>query len=542
MEKISGEISVFIKARVKDIGTQLTLTEKEQGALLERLMRVPNRTYLWVHLTLDIFENTVRVDGDQIVKITSELPKTVDDAYNRILSKSGDPEMALKILHIIVAAARPLTVREMSLAFALKESHRTYNDLDLEPENRFRRVVRHICGLFVTINDSKIYLLHQTAREFLVWNARVNSPQSVPGTLKWKHSLRPQESYGILATICIWHLLLREFESYPLGKDKSPSKYAEDYVFLDYSAKNWAAHLRNSPDEMKKAMTQSILSICDTSSNRFLIWFKIYWTTINTDFPQGFTSLMAASYFGNSFEVVVNRLIERIGSGLERVKQRFRGTDRVNSADKYGRTPLTYAVWSGNVAVVKLLIKAGAKVDLKDEIWGTPLSYAICSGHKEVAELLFRKKTQVDSVDDIIKKLLLSAASEGDEAVVELLLGTDRVDVEVKDRSGQTPLSHAAENGHTAVVNMLLTKVGINARDGSGATALHWAAMGGHVGLISVLLKNGADVEAGDRGGGTPLAWAIQGGSEMSLRMLLAETSNINYVYYLVLVAVIDSK
>jgi hypothetical protein len=54
MEKISREIDIFIKARVHDIGGRLKLRNDEQELLLQKLMDVPNRTYLWVHLTLDL--------------------------------------------------------------------------------------------------------------------------------------------------------------------------------------------------------------------------------------------------------------------------------------------------------------------------------------------------------------------------------------------------------------------------------------------------------------------------------------------------------
>jgi hypothetical protein len=53
IEKISREIDVYINARVKNIGAQLNLRNDEQEFLLQELMRVPNRTYLWVYLTLD---------------------------------------------------------------------------------------------------------------------------------------------------------------------------------------------------------------------------------------------------------------------------------------------------------------------------------------------------------------------------------------------------------------------------------------------------------------------------------------------------------
>jgi ankyrin repeat protein len=53
---------------------------------------------------------------------------------------------------------------------------------------------------------------------------------------------------------------------------------------------------------------------------------------------------------------------------------------------------------------------------------------------------------------------LSSVAENGHEAVVKLLLTTNGVDPDSKDKHGRTPLSWAAENGHEAVVKLLLEK------------------------------------------------------------------------------------
>ena len=308
MKKISREIDIFIKARVHNIGGRLKLRNDEQELLLQELMHVPNRTYLWVHLTLDLIESDIDIDKTGIVNATSHLPKTVDEAYDRILSKSHDSKKAKRILHIIVAAARPLTLKEMALALTIRENHRSYSDVDLKSEDRFRETIRDICGLFVTIIDSRIYLLHQTAKEFLVQNDQEIHPESFHGDLKWKHSLRPPDSHRVLTEICMRYLLFAEFEANPLENDAMLSQYNGSHVFLDYSAKHWAAHVRESHIEVDNVATQSMLRLCDTSSKRCLTWFRIYWASTNTDFPKGFTGLMIASYFG--LAAVVKHLLE----------------------------------------------------------------------------------------------------------------------------------------------------------------------------------------------------------------------------------------
>jgi ankyrin repeat protein len=49
------------------------------------------------------------------------------------------------------------------------------------------------------------------------------------------------------------------------------------------------------------------------------------------------------------------------------------------------------------------------------------------------------------------------AAENGHEAVIKLLLEKN-ADLESKDKNGQTPLLLAAENGHKAVIKLLLEK------------------------------------------------------------------------------------
>ena len=146
----------------------------------------------------------------------------------------------------------------------------------------------------MTIIDSKIYLLHQTAKEFLVQNVSLdvaNPLNHSNGHLQWKFSLWPEDSNRILAEICIWHLLFGEFQTHPLGANGESDKYIDDYVFLNYSAKNWAAHFHAAHIRSDIAIRPLAVRICNTSSQSYLTWLRIYWTTTDMDFPENFTTL-----------------------------------------------------------------------------------------------------------------------------------------------------------------------------------------------------------------------------------------------------------
>jgi ankyrin repeat protein len=129
------------------------------------------------------------------------------------------------------------------------------------------------------------------------------------------------------------------------------------------------------------------------------------------------------------------------------------------------------------MAVVQQLIEAGAQTDLTDEIGGTPMSYALLSGQTAIVELLLKKRPKTGLDDTISGDLLLSAAQKGHNDVVKLLLDSGKVNPNLKNKSGRTPLSLAAENSHDAVLELLLdcSEVDANLKDGTGRTPLSWA-------------------------------------------------------------------
>ncbi|KAL6789680.1 ankyrin repeat-containing domain protein [Trichoderma sp. SZMC 28012] len=579
VEKIASEISLYIKDRVSRIRSNLSLTQKEEKILLEELGAIRNQTYLWVFLTLEWIETEInnKVNEIEIRKVTSTLPRTVDEAYQKILSKSTDVGETKKLLHIVVAAERPLTLAEMELALAIQQHHNSYKGLILRPIDRVRNYIRDLCGLFINITDERIYLLHQTAKEFLVpsnnlYSEEYSLAQREDVSLKdhrngltWKFSLMPSKSHGILCKICIWHLLFTEFENLPPTGPAHAPNYLRDHLFLEYSAKHWATHFRAS-NITEKEILQELKRLCNATSDGCPAWFKIYWASIYNNFPLEFTTLMIASYFGietivrlqietndveidskdglhhrtalsfaseNGFDSVVRLLIKGPKFYWKRalknaIRLSFTKGADVNKGDIDGRTALIYAVWNGHLSIVKRLLKARALVDMVDTIGGTPISYALCYGQEDIATKLMRG-AQPDSIDEIRHELLLSAVKHGHHPVVKRLLDSG-ADPGATDDEGISLVVLATKQGKTSIVELLIERgADINNGGRDGETPLMLAIDQGETNVIELLIEKGADVNKSDCNGKTPLVLAIEkGGGTYITELLIKRGADIN--------------
>ncbi|KFZ19805.1 hypothetical protein V501_00489 [Pseudogymnoascus sp. VKM F-4519 (FW-2642)] len=518
-ELITREIDIVIKARVQQIGTKLLLDDAERSSLEEEFLNITHRTYLWVKLIFDVIEQRLAITKKRLREIVGTIPDTLNKAYEAILERSTNKMEARKLLHIVVSAIRPLTLQEMNIALAINQNSRSQEDLDLEPDERFRITVRNLCGLFVTVVDSKIYLIHQTAKEFLVKNNA--TPPSSLGI--WKHSLEPSESNLVLGKICIQYLLFDVFESDPFitGDDDfigyvielRLDQHKNRHAFLDYSAAHWATHFQKAK-VIDCAVIELALKICDCRTKRFLTWLQICWITVSSSSrcPQNFTDLMAASYLG--LRLVVQALLEK---GVE-----------VEAMDENRCTALYYAAQNGYDVVVQLLLEKGAKIEAKGGNGYTALFCAAQRGHEKVLRVLLGRGAKIEAKSNNGQTALFCAAQHGHEKVLQVLLEKG-AKIEAKGNNGQTALFCAAQHGHEKVLQVLLEKgAKIEAKGNNGQTALYYAVQNKHENVLRVLLEKGAAVNVKDEDGQTALHQATNTrASEAVVQLLLGKGADI---------------
>ncbi|XP_043970695.1 caskin-1 isoform X3 [Gambusia affinis] len=109
----------------------------------------------------------------------------------------------------------------------------------------------------------------------------------------------------------------------------------------------------------------------------------------------------------------------------------------------------------------------------------------------------------------------------------KLLGATKRVNVNIQDADGLSPLHHAALSGNKELISLLLeAQAAVDIKDHKGMRPLHYAAWQGKTEPMKMLLKAGSSVNGQSDEGQIPLHLSAQHGHYDGSEMLLQHQSN----------------
>ncbi|KAI9902026.1 hypothetical protein N3K66_003843 [Trichothecium roseum] len=199
----------------------------------------------------------------------------------------------------------------------------------------------------------------------------------------------------------------------------------------------------------------------------------------------------------------------------------------LKSRDTLGRVPLHYAAQFGLLVPCQVLMSKMQQWDQfdvtdgidapswQDKDGSAPLHLAVIGGHPKTTEALLQgenwkgiSKTKAEARKAVSQSgAVLAIATKANYKVIVEMLVQAGVDINWKDKTGETALHLAARFGYEECAEVLLKgseeqKADLGAIENTYAwTPLHVAAVDGHLSIVELLIKAGADASRPDSSG-----------------------------------------
>lgn len=419
-------------------------------------------------------------------KALKELPKTLDETYDRILLNIPNeyrPDAQI-IFTLLAYSSGSVSLIEVAEAVAID-----LEEASFDPRNRLPDPcsILKICSSLLTLSpfepqgfigkrrvlasDDKWKILrfaHYSVKEYLI-SQRLSLKNS--RLFKLDHDV----GHDLIARLCVIYLL--SIRDIMLPTDDT----LRSLPFLQYAAEEWHVHyLRTQHDE------------------------------------NGITRKLALRLFTNP-----------IGSCLQ-TSLLVSGT--VDTENRDYAPPLYYASRFGLFEICQDLLARGDDIDAQGGLSGNALQVAAYFGHESVVRLLIQNGAEINAHGKYRTNALQAAMTAPHEAIVKLLLenGAD-ANSRLEGFYGNV-LQQAAAVGHDRIVKLLLRNgADINAQGGKFGNALQAAVYRGRDSTALLLLANGADANAQELGlYGCALRGAVDRGNKKIARALIEAGADVN--------------
>ncbi len=263
-ESLKVPVKAYIKYKLAGLKEKPGYDEKTLEDVSNKIRGRAENTFLWVW---HVFQVLSLEKGWNAVALIDKIPTKLSEIYDHMMTRielgtGGDLKYCKSILVATTLAYRPLSLSELEVLAKL-------------PRGSPRTIVEE-CGSFLTINEQTVYLIHQSAKEYL--ENDLNDPNEkhesrlLPGGVAQGHADITRHSIDAM------RLTLKR-DVYGLGhyglksSDITPPK-KDPLATIQYSCVFWLDHLRDTI----KASPENSKELCNLGyyflKKHFLHWLE----------------------------------------------------------------------------------------------------------------------------------------------------------------------------------------------------------------------------------------------------------------------------
>ena len=158
---VSRAVDSYIDIKVQELEQKNKYPLELKRKVSTYLKENAEGTFLWVGLVCKVLQN---LPPRRVVLTREELPRGLDSIYDRMMDQIGlenpeDVKFCKCIIIAVILARRPLHLKELGAIAGLpKELWEDFVSLE---------ELAQLCGSFLTIREDIVYLVHQSAKDFL---------------------------------------------------------------------------------------------------------------------------------------------------------------------------------------------------------------------------------------------------------------------------------------------------------------------------------------------------------------------------------------
>ena len=449
----------------------------------------------------------------RIRRALDELPKSLDETYERTLEDIGDQnwEYAHRLFQCVAAASRPLTITELAefLAFDFEAECTPEYLEDWRPDDPGQAVFSTCSSLLSVVNidgSRVVQFTHFSVKEYLVSTRIAKAKDAVS-----RFHVSMTSAHTMVAQACLGTLL---------HLDESITKTGlERYPLAEYAAAHWIGH--SQFEGVSGNIQGGMERLFDPMDRHFSI-FQCLWmyNPVTSDLQSnrpvcasqdGATPLHYAALFG--IHNVINFLV--VERSLDVNARGFSSHE----------TPLGLACFKAHLEVARVLLEHDPDKEAQCTYGLSSLDHAYEQGHVDLVRLLLDRGADMKAQGKDKNTTLHRVSRYGSADIVRVLVERG-ADVNARNLQNRTPLHVASERGSVEISRVLLENgAEADAQNSQNEIPLHLASQRGDLDLAKLLLQYKADVHALDNEGKTPFHYASARGHQEFMQLLLEHGS-----------------
>ncbi|GKT84145.1 PFS domain-containing protein [Colletotrichum tofieldiae] len=540
--------------------------EEIKAGILEKA----NGVFMWVVLVVDILNKEYgrgRISAAR--KKLSEIPSRLSDLFKDILRRDNENmDDLLLCIQWILYAKRPLTREEFYFAMLSgmpSEDLATYDPERITSEDLDLFVISSSKGL-AEITKSKnatIQFIHESVRDFLIKDNGLQSlwPQLGGQFQNLSHDKLKECCHSYMNFATLNARTAQNSEALPKANSNEAKelrrKTLADFPFLDYATE----YVLHHGDLGAIAVSQ--LGFLDQFPLQAWIQFtnilekhevRRYTPTADLTYilaERNLVRLLEARMETNPHVHVAG---ERYGfpmlaalanghllaaktllgqaAGSQNIEDLFTSLDNMKSwSFRRRQGPLHWAIENRQEALaVSLIDSNNIDLSMKDAKRRTALHWAAIFGDESTMKFLLEKMFGPHGQNNVIETMSQPQVAQRSSVAASKAHAERTENINALDHNKKSPLSLAAENGHEAIVRMLLMwGASINTSHTTDSTGLYSAAYSGHTDIVKLLIENGAAVDYIDYNGRTALYAAARSGHTDIVKLLIKNGAAVDH-------------